>query len=97
MNEIPTFFDPTLLLLIGFVVLIYLLMIRPENKRRKTHQNMLASIEVGDEIITSGGIVGRVSVLHDQFLEVQITENVRIKIQNTSVSNVLPKGTIKSI
>ena len=56
MNEIPTFLDPTLLLLIGFMVLIYFLMIRPENKRRKSHQDMLSSIEVGDEIVTSGGI-----------------------------------------
>ena len=111
MNELPTFFDPTLLLLIGFMVLIYFLMIRPENKRRKTHQdmalrlywhiaahqNMLASIEVGDEIVTSGGILGKVVKVNDQFLEVSVTENVKLKVQNTAVSSVLPKGTLKSI
>ena len=97
MNELPTFFDPTLLLLIGFMVLIYFLMIRPENKRRKAHQNMLASIEVGDEIVTSGGILGKVVKVNDQFLEVSVTENVKLKVQNTAVSSVLPKGTLKSI
>ena len=97
MNELPTFFDPTLLLLIGFMVLIYFLMIRPENKRRKAHQDMLASIEVGDEIVTSGGILGKVVKVNDQFLEVSVTENVKLKVQNTAVSSVLPKGTLKSI
>ena len=97
MNELPTFFDPTLLLLIGFMVLIYFLMIRPENKRRKTHQDMLASIEVGDEIVTSGGILGKVVKVNDQFLEVSVTENVKLKVQNTAVSSVLPKGPLKSI
>lgn len=97
MNELPTFFDPTLLLLIGFMVLIYFLMIRPENKRRKAHQDMLASIEVGDEIVTSGGILGKVIKVNDQFLEVSVTENVKLKVQSTAVSSVLPKGTLKSI
>ena len=59
--ESPTFFDPTLFLLLGFMVLIYFLMIRPENKRRKTHQDMLASLENGEEIVTAGGILGKVS------------------------------------
>ena len=97
MNELPSFFDPTLLLLNGFMVLIYFLMIRPENKRRKAHQDMLASIEVGDEIATSGGILGKVVKVNDQFLEVSVTENVKLKVQNTAVSSVLPKGTLKSI
>ena len=97
MNELPTFFDPTLLLLIGFMVLIYFLMIRPENKRRKAHQDMLASIVVGDEIVTSGGILGKVVKVNDQFLEVSVTENVKLKVQNTAVSSVLPKGTLKSL
>ena len=97
MHELPSFFDPTLLLLVGFMVLIYFLMIRPENKRRKTHQDMLASIEVGDEIVTSGGILGKVVKVNDQFLEVSVTENVKLKVQNTAVSSVLPKGTLKSI
>jgi preprotein translocase, YajC subunit len=97
MEQSPTFFDPTLFLLFGFMILIYFLMIRPENKRRKTHQDMLASLEVGEEIVTAGGILGKVSKLTDQYIELSITDNTKIKIQKTSISAVLPKGTLKSI
>ena len=95
--ESPTFFDPTLFLLLGFMVLIYFLMIRPENKRRKTHQDMLASLENGEEIVTAGSILGKVSKITDQYIELSISENTKIKIQKTSISAVLPKGTLKSI
>ena len=97
MEQSPTFFDPTLFLLFGFLILIYFLMIRPENKRRKTHQEMLASIELGEEIVTAGGILGKVSKITDQYLELSISENTKIKVQKTSISAVLPKGTLKSI
>ena len=97
MEQSPTFFDPTLFLLFGFMILIYFLMIRPENKRRKTHQEMLASIEVGEEIVTAGGILGKVSKISDQYLELSISEDTKIKVQKTSISDVLPKGTLKSI
>ena len=79
------------------MILIYFLMIRPENKRRKTHQEMLASIELGEEIVTAGGILGKVSKITDQYLELSISENTKIKVQKTSISAVLPKGTLKSI
>ena len=97
MEQSPTFFDPTLFLLFGFMILIYFLMIRPENKRRKTHQEMLTSIEVGEEIVTAGGILGKVSKISDQYLELSISEDTKIKVQKTSISAVLPKGTLKSI
>ena len=97
MEQSPTFFDPTLFLLFGFMILIYFLMIRPENKRRKTHQEMLASIELGEEIVTAGGILGKVSKITDQYLELSISENTKIKVQKTSISAVLPRGTLKSI
>ena len=97
MNDTPTIFDPTLLLLVGFMVLIYFLMIRPENKRRKAHQEMLASIEVGDEIVTSGGILGKVVKVKEQFLVLSVSDSVNLKVQNTEVASVLPKGTLKSI
>ncbi len=97
MEQTPTFFDPTLFLLFGFMVLIYFLMIRPENKRRKTHQEMLSSLEVGEEIVTAGGILGKISKITDQYLELTISDNTKIKVQKTSISAVLPKGTLKSI
>ena len=97
MEQSPTFFDPTLFLLFGFMILIYFLMIRPEIKRRKTHQEMISSLEMGDEIVTAGGILGKVSKITDQYIELSISDNTKIKIQKTSISAVLPKGTLKSI
>ena len=92
-----TSFDPTFLLLIGFFVLIYFLMIRPENKRRKAHEEMISSIEMGDEVVSSGGLLGKVTKISDQFFEISLGDNVKVKSQRTAISNVLPKGTISSI
>ena len=86
MEQSPTFFDPTLFLLFGFMILIYFLMIRPENKRRKTHQDMLASLDVGEEIVTAGGILGKVTKINDQYIELSISDSTKIKIQKTSIS-----------
>jgi preprotein translocase subunit YajC len=97
MEDSVTFFDPTLLFLIGFMVLIWFLMIRPENKRRKSHQEMLNSLEVGDEVVTAGGILGKITKIGDQFLEVTLNDSMKVKIQVSAISNVLPKGTINSI
>ena len=89
--------EPTFFLLIGFFVLIYFLMIRPENKRRKSHEEMINAIEIGDEIISSGGLLGKVTKINDQFFEITLGNNVKVKIQKAAISNVLPKGTINSI
>ena len=97
MNEQPTFFDPTFLLLIGFFVLIYFLMIRPQNKARKAHDEMVNGIEVGDEVVSSGGLLGRVTKVTDQFFELNLVDNTKVKIQRNSITSVLPKGTINSI
>ena len=97
MEQSPTFFDPTILLLFGFMILIYFLMIRPENKRRKTQQEMLASLDLGEEVVTAGGILGKISKISDQYIELSISDNMKIKVQKTSISTVLPKGTLNSI
>ena len=97
MDQSPTFFAPTLFLLFGFMILIYILMIRPENKRRKSHQEMLASLDLGEEVVTAGGILGKVSKISDQYIELSIADNTKIKVQKTSISTVLPKGTLNSI
>tara|TARA_B100001029_G_C15004349_1_gene420117 strand:- start:73 stop:366 length:294 start_codon:yes stop_codon:yes gene_type:complete len=97
MEQSPTFFDPTLFLLFGFMILIYFLMIRPENKRRKSHQEMLASLDLGEEVVTAGGILGKVSKISDQYIELSIADNTKIKVQKASISTVLPKGTLNSI
>jgi len=97
MEDSVTFFDPTLLFLVGFMILIWFLMIRPENKRRKSHQEMLSSLEIGDEVVTAGGILGKITKIGDQFLEVTLNDSMKVKVQVSAISNVLPKGTINSI
>ena len=87
----------TFLMLAGFFVLIYFLMIRPQNKAKKAHEEMIQGIEVGDEVVSSGGLLGRVTKISDQFFEINLGDNTRVKMQKGSVSNVLPKGTINSI
>ena len=72
-------------------------MIRPENKRRKTHQEMLASLDTGEEIVTAGGILGKVTKISEQYIELSISDNTKIKVQKNSISAILPKGTLKSI
>ena len=97
MNNFFTNFDPTFLLLIGFFVLIYFLMIRPENKRRKAHQQLVNDIEIVDEIVYSGGLLGKVTKIGDEYFDITLGSNIKVKIQRASISNVLPKGTINSI
>ena len=82
-------------LLLIFVV-FYFLLIRPQAKRAKEHQAMVAALGVGDEVVTSGGILGRVTEVGDQFLTVEIADGVQVKVQRHTVASVLPKGTLKS-
>jgi preprotein translocase subunit YajC len=78
-----------------FVVIFYFLLIRPQQKKQKEHQAMLSKITTGDEVITAGGILGRVVETGDQFLTVEIADNVRIKVQRFQVTSLVPKGTLK--
>lgn len=83
--------------LIGIFVLFYFVAIRPQRKRQKEHQDMVTSLEVGDEVTTNSGILGKVRKIEDDFLVLKVTDNVELKFQKTAVHAVLPKGTIKSI
>lgn len=83
-------------LLLMFAI-FYFLLIRPQQKKAKEHKNLVAALKKGDEIITSGGILGKISEVDESFLTCQIAENVEIKIQSHAVSTVLPKGTIKKL
>ena len=58
---------------------------------------MLASLDLGEEVVTAGGILGKVSKISDQYIELSVADNTKIKVQKTSISTVLPKGTLKSI
>jgi preprotein translocase subunit YajC len=78
------------------VVAFYFLLIRPQSKRAKDQRDMLSKIAAGDEIATTGGILGKVTEVSDQFLSVEIAAGVTIKLQKFQVAQLLPKGTVKS-
>ena len=77
-------------------VLLYFLMIRPQMKRQKEHRQLVSSLAKGDEVVTNGGIAGRVDDVGETFITVEIAPNVKIKLQKSAVQQVLPKGTLKS-
>ena len=83
--------------LIVIFVLFYFLLIRPQNKKQKEHRAMVDALANGDEIITGGGVLGKVTDVGEQFVTVEIANNVVVKIQKHTVAAVLPKGTIKSV
>lgn len=85
-----------ILILLGFVIIFYLLLWRPQAKRAKEHRQLMANLAVGDEVTTSGGIVGKVTRLQDDLIGIKIAENVEITLQKAAVSSVLPKGTLKT-
>jgi preprotein translocase subunit YajC len=86
-----------LLFLGGFVLIFYFLLWRPQSKRRKEHQSLMAGLTKGDEVVTAGGIVGQINKVEDDFIKVQVANNVELRIQKSAVGATLPKGTIKSL
>ncbi|SRR5699024_2411044 len=85
-----------LLILVVMFVAMYFMLIRPQQKRQKQHRAMVEALAKGDEVITNGGIAGRIHELGDSFVTVEVAEGVKIKLQRASISQVLPKGTLKS-
>jgi preprotein translocase subunit YajC len=78
-------------------VLLYFLMIRPQMKRAKETKAMIEALQKGDEVITAGGVVGRISKLGEQYLTLEIAPNIEIVVQRNAVQVPLPKGTIKTL
>ncbi len=83
--------------LIILVVIFYFLILRPQSKRAKEHKAMVEALQRGDEVITTGGEVGRISKVYEQYVGVELAENIEVTVQKTAIQSVLPKGTIKSI
>jgi len=75
---------------------VLFLLIRPQNKRAKEQREMLSKVAVGDEVATTGGILGKVIEVGEQFLTLEIASGVNVKLQKLQVAQVLPKGTVKS-
>ena len=85
----------SLIMMAVFVVIFYFLLIRPQQKKQKEHQAMLSKITAGDEVVTAGGILGRVVDVGDSFITLEIADGVRIKVQRFQVTSLVPKGTLK--
>jgi len=83
--------------LIVIFVLFFFMIIRPQMKAAKEQRTMIAALQKGDEVITSGGIVGKVSKVTDAFVTIEIAANTEITVQKQAVQSALPKGTIKSL
>lgn len=77
--------------------LMYFMMIRPQMKRQKEHRALIAGLAKGDEVVTNGGIAGRVDEVGETFITVEIAVNVKVKVQKGAVQQVLPKGSLKSV
>lgn len=86
----------SLLPMVLIFVVFYFLLIRPQQKRQKEHREMVANIGKGDEILTNGGLLGKVTKIGDPYISVELGQGLTVKMQASAVAQVLPKGTLKS-
>ncbi len=87
----------SMIMIVAIFVLFYFMLIRPQNKRAKEHRELTSKLKKGDEIITSSGVLGKVTNIDEQYIKVSIAEGVEVTIQRGAVTTVLPKGTLKSL
>jgi|SaaInlStandDraft_5_1057022.scaffolds.fasta_scaffold00774_19 preprotein translocase subunit YajC len=84
--------------MIGFMfILMYLFMIRPQNKKAKEHRELMGKLKEGDEILTSSGIIGQIKRVSEQFVVITLDEGFDLKLQKNAIAGTMPKGTLKSI
>ncbi len=86
-----------LIMLAVFVLVFWFFIIRPQMKRAKEHREMVSKLSKGDEVVTQGGILGRVDDLSEGFVSVEVSDGVRVKLQRHAIVAVLPKGTLKAV
>lgn len=86
-----------LILPIGLVALFYFMLIRPQSKRHKEHKELVAGVQKGEEIVTNGGILGKVTSVDENFITLEVSSGITINVQRNSVQSIMPKGTIKEI
>jgi len=80
-----------------FFAFMYFVLIRPQSKRAKEQRNLLTSLTKGDEVVTAGGLLGKITKISDNYLTLALNDSTEVSIQKSSVTNLLPKGTLKSI
>lgn len=81
--------------LIILVVVFYFLLIRPQSKRAKEHRNMVSNLAKGDEVVTTGGLLGRIAELDENFVTLEVADNVQLRVQRNAIGSLMPKGTLK--
>lgn len=87
----------TFLPMVAIFVVFYFLLIRPQQKKQKETRAMLEALNKGDEVVTAGGVVGRIAKLGEQYATIEIAPNTEIVVQRGAISQLLPKGTIKAL
>ena len=83
--------------IVFMLAVLYFLMIRPQQKKAKEHKSLLDALSKGDEVVTQGGLAGRITKVGDSFVSISIADNVEIQMQKAAISLVLPKGTLKTL
>ena len=83
--------------MIAIIVVFYFLLIRPQQKRAKETKAMLSALQKGDEVVTAGGVVGKIAKLSEAYADIEVAPNVAITVQRSAISLLLPKGTIKGL
>ena len=93
----PGMFPMDFLLIGAFIAIFYFLLWRPQSKRRKEHQALMAGLAKGDEVVTSGGVAGTLTKVEDDFVKVKVGRDVELRVQKQAVSATLPKGTLRAL
>jgi len=96
-NGAPSAGMSQLLLIGAMFAIFYFMLIRPQSKRAKEHKKMLDALAKGDEVLTNGGLLGRVTQLGETYVEVELADNVKVKMQRQAIASVMPKGTLNSL
>ncbi len=82
--------------LILIFAVFYFMLIRPQMKRSKEHKKLVSELSKGDEVVTNGGLLGKITDVSESFVTLELADNIKIKLQRHAVTNVMPKGTINS-
>ena len=85
----------SLMILAVFMVALYFIVWRPQNKKAKDHKDLVANLSKGDEVVTTGGIIGKIIKVSENFVIINVSENVDVSFQKNSIANILPKGMMK--
>lgn len=85
------------IMFVVFFAFFYFVMLRPQNRRAKEHRELMRSLEKGDEVVTTGGILGKINKVTEQYVLLALHDNTEMMVQKSAIANALPKGTLKSL